>query len=131
MKIIVIDTSGPVCGVAVMEEKKVLKEEETKEVSGGRHYVRGSKLLPPEKKEELLKSSVGLDFSSRHELPKEYLDVVAGGMYDDEDEEDCCPWCGGPIKLFMDCGEWVFYCAWCSRIMMGSDFWLYGDDEDW
>lgn len=112
-----------------MEEKKILNEEETGKVSGGRHYVKGSKMLTPEQKEELMKSSVSLDSLSRRELPKEYLTQVSGGMDDEEEEEDECPYCGGMIKVYYDFGEWVFYCSSCSRIIAGSDFWTAPDDD--
>lgn len=119
-----------------MEEKKELNEEKIAEASGGRHYAKGSKLLSPEKKEELMKSSVMPKKTSMEKLPKDFLAKVSGGMYtedeeEEDDEEDECPYCGGPLRLYyQDNSNWVFYCAWCSRIIGGSDFWLWGDDDD-
>ena len=114
-----------------MEEKEVLNEEKTEEVSGGRHYAKGSRLLSPEKVEELMKSAVRLDSASRHELPKEFLTQVSGGMgWEDEEEDGECPYCGGPTYLYYNNGEWVCFCKMCYRTLWGSDFWLYPDDFD-
>ena len=115
-----------------MEEKKVLNEEKIEAVTGGRHYAGRPKLLSPEKTEELMKSSVRLNEVSGLKLPRELLKLVSGGvrMEDDEEEEGDCPYCGGSTRLFYNGGEWVVYCSECSRIIAGSDFWLYPDDDD-
>ena len=113
-----------------MEDKKVLNDEKIEEVSGGRRYVKEPRILSPEKKEELMKSSVTLNAASRSELPKELLTQIAGGDIF-MDAGDICPYCGGPVEMYYGgYDNWLFYCGWCSRTLAGSDFWLE-DDEDW
>lgn len=68
-----------------MEEKKVLNEEETRGVSGGRYlFAEGYAALNPAKKEELAKRWPNLNFSAAgKEIPKELLDAVSGGEMSD------------------------------------------------
>ena len=68
-----------------MEEKKVLNEEETEEVSGGRYlFAEGIAALDPAKKEELAKRWPNLASSpAGKEIPKELLDTVSGGEMSD------------------------------------------------
>ena len=67
-----------------MEEKKVLNEEETKEVSGGRYlaerYLARKEFagLSSADKEAILERVEKLDLKSG-EIPREFLDAVSGG----------------------------------------------------
>ena len=64
---------------------KGINEEKAEEVSGGR-YLSAKEFagLDPEKKKEYLRTAKKLDPKSI-EIPKELLDKVSGGYYDDDE----------------------------------------------
>lgn len=59
---------------------------------------------------------------SKEKLPKELLEIVAGGYEDDE-----CPWCGAPLKFGKEpnrYGEWTYWVKCTGATCHYTYFWL-------